>query len=55
MFPPQPNDGFWLLRGDFPGAEELRVIRSVKKVKFPARLPRFPAEGALRINYELKL
>ena len=48
MFLPPPNNGFGLLRGVFPGAEEMRVIRSVKKVKFPARLPRFPAEGVLR-------
>ena len=55
MFPPPPNNGFGLLRGDFPGAEELRVIRSVKKVKFPARLPRFSAEGVgenYNVNYD---
>lgn len=55
MFPPPPNNGFGLLRGDFPGAEELRVIRSVKKVKFPARLPRFPAEGVGEIKLNIFL
>ena len=50
MFPPPPNNGFGLLRGDFPGAEELRVNKMILIVKFPARLPRFPAEGVGEIN-----
>ena len=41
MFPPPPNNGFGLLRGDFPGAEELRVNKMILIVKFPALPERF--------------